>query len=417
MAALPMNTSLPAAAAQCPWCDQPITSEKLDSIHARIRAEERKRVAEVTERIAREKLQAEAKAKADVEKERTAALAAVEKEKREAAIREAALKKQAAADMEKLRQEAAGKEETIRLEAKRSAEAALAKKIAEAEEAKKKAEAKTQEIAVGFDKQLQGRLEQQREALEKDANARINAERAKSFEEKLKVETTLQDAQRQLQKLRSDELGEGAELDLYEELKATFEDDTITRVQKGTAGADIIHEVVENGVVCGKIVYDSKNHNAWRTEHVTKLRDDQIAAKADHAILSSNKFPAGERQIHLQDGVIIASPARVGRLAELLRRHVVQIHELRVGNEECDAKAADLYEFVTSETCAQLLDSIEGLAQKIDDVDTDEKKAHDAVWKKRGKLVQDLVKKHGKLCFEIDTIIGTMRSDSPDEES
>jgi hypothetical protein len=46
-------------------------------------------------------------------------------------------------------------------------------------------------------------------------------------------------------------------------------------------------------------------------EYVTKLREDQISAEAEHAILSSLKFPAESRQLHVQDGVIIANPARV----------------------------------------------------------------------------------------------------------
>jgi len=33
----------------------------------------------------------------------------------------------------------------------------------------------------------------------------------------------------------------------------------------------------------------------WRNDYVTKLREDQIAAKAEHAILSSRVFPAGNR--------------------------------------------------------------------------------------------------------------------------
>lgn len=52
---------------------------------------------------------------------------------------------------------------------------------------------------------------------------------------------------------------------------------------QATAGADIRHDVVHNGKKCGTIVYDSKNRNAWRDEYATKLRVDQIAAKAEHA--------------------------------------------------------------------------------------------------------------------------------------
>lgn len=70
---------------------------------------------------------------------------------------------------------------------------------------------------------------------------------------------------------------------------------------KGTPGADVIHDVVCNGRVCGRIVYDSKNRNDWKTAYATKLCEDKIAAEAQHAILSTLKFPAGAKQLHAMD--------------------------------------------------------------------------------------------------------------------
>ncbi len=74
--------------------------------------------------------------------------------------------------------------------------------------------------------------------------------------------------------------------------------------------ADIKHVVIHNGKECGIIVYDSKDRGAWRNDYVDKLAKDQRAAKAEHAILSTRKFPANTTQLHVDDGVIIANPAR-----------------------------------------------------------------------------------------------------------
>src|SRR5258708_5837070 len=90
---------------------------------------------------------------------------------------------------------------------------------------------------------------------------------------------------------------------------------------------------------------------------------DQITAEAEHAILSSLKFPADARQLHVQDGVIIANPARVLALVQMLRRHIVQIHTLRLSNIERDCKTAALYEFIRSERCSQLFARIDGHAE------------------------------------------------------
>jgi len=94
----------------------------------------------------------------------------------------------------------------------------------------------------------------------------------------LKLSAKVEELQRTLDKKTAEELGEGAELDLYEVLKAEFEGDRIERVNKGAPGADIF-TLLFIRQECGKIIYDSKNHNAWRNDFVTKLAADQMAAK------------------------------------------------------------------------------------------------------------------------------------------
>jgi hypothetical protein len=253
-------------------------------------------------------------------------------------------------------------------------------------------------------------INQQREALEKDKLKCVNEERAKNLETKMKLEEQLQHMQRQLLKKTADEHGEGAELEMYEELRQAFPDDKIRRVPKGTPGADIVHEIIENGSVCGKIVYDSKNRGNWQSSYAVKLRDDQIAEKADHAILSTNKFPEGEKQLCMREHVIIACPARVIALATLVRGYIVLAHELRVSSEAREEKASELYGFITSERCHQLLDSIDTFIKKIEETDIAEQEAHNKVWRKRSDLLKSMLKANGVFCYEIGRIIGTAKA-------
>lgn len=307
---------------------------------------------------------------------------------------------QAASMAEKLKQEALAKEIAAREEGKKVAEAAAQAQLAETEQ-------RMQTLKESQENALAQRLQEQRDALEKQAVADINAERAKAFQDKQKLEATLQDVQRQLQNKTAQELGEGAELDLFEELKREFPDDKITRVAKGAAGADVLHTVRYNGKDCGLIVYDSKNHKSWRNDFVNKLRTDQLSAKADHAILSSHVFPSGAHQLHIQDGVIVTNPARVVALVELLRRHIIQMNGLRVSNEERDQKTAAVYEFITSDRYKTLLDQIETHADSLLDLDAKEEKAHKTTWTRRGQLICDIQKVRGNLSFEVERIIGT----------
>ena len=205
------------------------------------------------------------------------------------------------------------------------------------------AEKKLAELKASQEAALNQRLQEQRQAIEKAGAKAVNAENAPSVQKEDKLEAKLQDVTRQLQNEAAEKLGEGPEVDLSDELKAEFPDDTITRVGKGNAGVDIIHEIFNNGKLCGRIVYDSKNRTAWRNEYVTKLRQDQTAAKADHGILSSLAFPSGTRQLHMQDGVIIVNPARALVIATVLRKHVVHTHGLRISNEARAQKTEALY--------------------------------------------------------------------------
>ena len=199
-------------------------------------------------------------------------------------------------------------------------------------------------------------------------------------------------------------MGEGAEVNLFEALKAEYPADHIERVPKGAAGADIIQVVKHNGKACGKIVYDSKNRKAWRDDDATKLREDQIAAKAEHAVLSTCKLPAGAQQVAVHAGVIIANPARVVTLAWICGE-IVRTSSLRIVGNQRDGKTAALYAYITSDRFRQQLGSIDECIAKLRGIDAAERKDHDAVWKKRGRLIES--RGYDDIRAEIERIIGT----------
>ncbi|MDQ2942794.1 MAG: DUF2130 domain-containing protein [Candidatus Dormibacteraeota bacterium] len=341
---------------RCPWCGQPVAHNEFEAIQAKIAAQEHERTIqferELREKVALERLQIESRVKAQVDKANRTASAAVEKVKQDASRQLTVLKTNA-------------------------------------------------EIV------LNGRLRQEREALEKAHAKAVDAEKAAAFKERQRFENKVAGLQRQLQHKTADELGEGAEVDLFEELKAAFPDDRLSRVPKGTAGADIIHEITYNNRVCGRILYDSKNREAWRNEYVTKLRQDQLAMGADHAVLSTRVFPAGTQQIHSQDGVIIANPARVIDLVQILRRQVVVVDALRMSAQARSEKTALLYEFITSERCTQLFEQFDTLTGDLLELDVKEKTTHDNVWKQRGALLRSAERAHATMLAEIEQIIGT----------
>jgi hypothetical protein len=409
----------------CPWCEQEIPPERLEEISGKIAAREREQTHAITAKLEQQHVidreQADAKAKADLELER-----------RQSAAREAAaelknaalqhqfdeLRKAKEAEVAKMREDTAAEALRIRREATEAAEGLVRGKIADKDKAVADAQAKIAEaegklskLSEQYEITLNERLGSQREILEKAKDKAINAEKAKTFAETQGLSNKVNELQRALEKKTNEELGEGAEIDLFEALKKEFPNDRIERVAKGAPGADILHGVMHNGRECGTIIYDSKNHKMFRNEHVTKLLEDQLAAKAEHAILSTHKFPAGTRQLHMQDGVLLANPARVVSVVTLIRRHLLQAHTLRLSGAERESKTAALYAFITSERCTQLFSRIDAHAVELLEQQVKERKWHDAAWKKEGELIRSIQKGQAELSNEISCIIGTAADD------
>ena len=75
-------------------------------------------------------------------------------------------------------------------------------------------------------------------------------------------------------------------------------------------------------------------------------------------MLVTRVFPAGQAQSSIQDGVIIANPARVVALAQVIRKHVVQLATARLSDEARAENTMRLYDFITPDRCSVLLEQI-----------------------------------------------------------
>ncbi|MGO9267299.1 MAG: DUF2130 domain-containing protein [Candidatus Binataceae bacterium] len=318
------------------------------------------------------------------------------------------------AAIEKATQDADARVSSARQDATLAAETALQERIAGAEQAKADAEAKARAaeeqnrlLQETHSVQMEARLKEQREAMENAQTDAVNAGKSAAFEKELKLSNKIEELQRALDNKTTEELGEGAEIQLYDVLKGHFEGDKIERINPGQPGADILHVVIHNGRECGSIIYDSKNHSAWRNDFVTKLAADQMASKADHAVLSTRKFPKGARHLHIQDGVILAAPSRVAALAQIIRQHIVSMHTSRLSDEARTQKTAQLYAFINSGRFRDIFKRIDTNADKLLDLHVKDKKAHDTMWKNQGELIRSMQKVHAEITNEIEMIIGT----------
>ncbi len=346
---------------RCPWCGTLISRAKFAEISERIRQEEKKKLADL-EAAMRKRL--EDKFRGDLEQE---------------------------------------KAKVVRIEAAERKQLEEKVKVLGAREASMR-----KQLADDAAKALKKQLDEQRAILERDRDQATLRLRAEFTREREATQKKVADLERQLQKKTAHELGDGAEIDLFEALREAFPGDRITRVKKGETGADIHHEVLYKGESCGRIVIDSKNRKAWQNVFASKLHEDQVAAKAEHAILATNVFPAGRKEPCVHEGVLVVSPAGVVFISKLLRSHMVRMHVQGLSMKERSGKMGRLYKYMTSEACSQRFKEVAKIADDILELDVQEVKEHGKRWETRGRLVTRLKGVWRELDTEINAILEAM---------
>lgn len=434
--------------AECPLCGAAVSESRFAELQGRIHEEERKKLEEAMklagqrlDQMHREQLEAQAlglrkafeqreaerESAVDVERERLALELKARHEEGVAraiqdsrAFYEDALKiaNDEKADLRRLADElnasfvSAAQDRQTQVEAARaegasqaaervgdlSAQLAIeAAEHARLEQAVTELQAKGQELAQKRDADQQaaiaeaeGRhqeeLAQQRAALEKDRDEQVRRAKAQQFDDNQKLQKRVAELQRQLEKKTADDLGHWPELELYQSLQDEFQDDHVTRVGKGEEGADIVVEVKLRGESCGKIVVDSKNRKAWQNGYVDKLCQDSDSANAEYAVLATNVFPSGAKDLCLRDGVIVVRPQGVIPIVRILRTSLVSSHVRRLSMKQREEKAARVYEYINSSDFRQTLAAAVRACEQLEEIDVDEKRAHDNVWRKRGSL-------------------------------
>jgi hypothetical protein len=94
-------------------------------------------------------------------------------------------------------------------------------------------------------------------------------------------------------------------------------------------------------------------------------------------------------------------------IAMILRQQVLQVHCLKVSNEERASKTEELYAFMTSDRFGQFLSAINTTATQLEALQVAEKKSHENNWKKQGELFRSIIRNCAQLDEEVARIIGT----------
>ncbi len=269
-------------------------------------------------------------------------------------------------------------------------------KLAEAQKAQadlirkqRELDTKLREVDLAVEKRVQEGLNATREQARKEVEGELTLKVAEK-------EQTISSMQKQIEELKrraeqgSQQLqGEVMELELEALLRARFPRDAIEPVPKGDHGGDVLHRVLGPlGQPCGTILWESKRTKNWSDGWLVKLREDQRAAKAEVAILTSQALPKGVESFELIEAVWVAHPRVAIPLATTLRQSLVDLATARQASEGQQTKTELVYQYLTGPRFRQRVQAIvEAFSSMQEDLDR-EKKLITKQWAKREEQIE-----------------------------
>ncbi|MBI3408170.1 MAG: DUF2130 domain-containing protein [Planctomycetes bacterium] len=270
-------------------------------------------------------------------------------------------------------------------------------------------------------------LEAQRHELELTVTRTIDVERAAIREEakreaeeqnrlnvadKEKLITDLRgqidDLKRIAEKGSPQARGEVMELELEELLRDLFPHDTIDAVPVGAHGGDILQRVHDNtGLDCGVILWEAKRTKNWSDGWLPKLRNDQRAAKAHVAVLTSEELPKGLETFGCIDGVWVTSRHCLTGLAAALRHGMIEAARTRRSLEGRRNKVELLYTYLAGSEFRQRIEGIvEAFMTLKDDLESEKRSMH-RLWAKREKQLERAALNTAGLYGDLGGILGS----------
>jgi hypothetical protein len=300
------------------------------------------------------------------------------------------------------------------------AQAELIRKQRELDDAKR-------EMELTIEKRVQELLAATRDQARKEAEDGLKLkmlEKEQTIEAmRLQVEELKRKAEQGSQQLQ----GEVQELDLEASLRDKFVRDTIEPVPKGEHGGDILHRVIGSlEQRCGTILWETKRTKNWNDSWLSKLRDDQRAAKAEFAIIVSQILPKEVETFDLIEGIWVTSPRTVIPVAIALRHSLIELASARQAGVGQQTKTEMIYQYLTG---PRFRHRVQAIVEKFSDMQSDldkERKTMTKLWSRRQEQIRCVIESTAGMYGDLQGIAGqslqeieglelTMLADSPIE--
>lgn len=218
----------------------------------------------------------------------------------------------------------------------------------------------------------------------------------------------LVEMQRRLEQGSQQTQGEVFELDIETKLQVKYPQDGIFPVAKGVRGADIIQSVRNNLLQeCGKIIIEVKNTKQFSKKFIDKIKDDKREANADIAIILTVSLPSDVRYFTIQDGVLVCDYVSFFNLIDIFRNKLIEIHNVKVSNQNRANKVDILYSHVTDPKFFEKLTTLYDLYVNMKSSLDLEKNSIRRHWNKRETELEILVSNVNDIWSGLNAIVGS----------
>lgn len=203
----------------------------------------------------------------------------------------------------------------------------------------------------------------------------------------------LDEAKRKAEQYSMQGQGEVLELFLEETLRTTFNTDEIISVEKGQPGADCVQLVkTPTGIQIGSVIWEAKNTKQFSPNWIPKLKYNNLAQKADIMVIVTEAKPNDiSGKFGLKDGVWICSKDSVVDLSLALRFGMLKLHSVLIKEQNRESKAQMLYDYLSSESFKNTFEEILSGIKSIQDSHNQEKSKLQALWKRREKMLEQIL--------------------------
>ncbi len=253
-------------------------------------------------------------------------------------------------------------------------------------------EEKEREVELTIQKQVTATLGQERTKMQQEVTAASELKLREKEEQMESMKRTIEELKKKGERGSQQLQGEVVEMQLEEELQARFSHDVITPVPKGEHGGDVLQTVCQvTGIECGKILWETKRTKNWTEGWLSKLRDDQRAAKAEIALMMSYALPADVQTFDQRDGVWICAPQYAVPLVTALRHTLLEVANSKQSQVGQKSKMELVYAYLTG---PQFRHRVEAIIEKFDDMQADlvkEKRFTQKQWAKRETQMQGVL--------------------------